>query len=83
MNTEGYRSLKYERSMTSHPMPCTFRQFEQEDNFCQHVSLDAFQQVIPPARARGGIVSGWSCWDQEPPLDAPGGRMVDHCSAPV
>jgi hypothetical protein len=31
-------------------MPFTLRQFEQEDNFCQQISLDAFEQVIPPAQ---------------------------------
>jgi hypothetical protein len=33
--------------MTSHLMPFTLRQFEREDDFCQPLSLDTFQQVIP------------------------------------
>src|SRR5215467_11931624 len=36
-------------------MPFTLRQFEQEDNFCQHISLDAFQQVIPPAQIEAAL----------------------------
>jgi len=38
-----------ERSIIS-PMSFTLRQFAQEDNFCQQMSLDVFQQVIPPAQ---------------------------------
>ena len=46
-----------ERSTSSHPMSFTLRQFEQEDNFCQQVSLDAFQQVIPPAQVEEGLAT--------------------------
>jgi hypothetical protein len=52
MVQESQRPLKCERRMTSPPMPLTFRQFEQEGNFCQHVSLDAFGQVIPGTSSR-------------------------------
>ena len=52
---DGRPTLKCERSMTSHPMPFTLRQFEQEDNFCQHISLDAFQPVIPPAQIEAAL----------------------------
>jgi Insertion element 4 transposase N-terminal/Transposase DDE domain len=38
-------------------MPFTVRQFEQEDNFCQHVSLDAFQQVIPPTQVEAVLAT--------------------------
>ena len=55
MNQEDYRSLKCERRMTFHPMPFTLRQFEQEDTFCQQGSLDAFQQVIPPAQIEAAL----------------------------
>ncbi|HEX4206737.1 MAG TPA: transposase domain-containing protein [Ktedonobacteraceae bacterium] len=36
-------------------MPFTLRQFEQEHTFCQQVSLDAFQQVIPPAQIEAAL----------------------------
>jgi hypothetical protein len=38
-------------------MPFTLRQFEQEDNFCQQVSLDAFQQVIPPTQVEAVLAT--------------------------
>ena len=38
-------------------MPFTVRQFEQEDNFCQQVSLDAFQQVIPPTQVEAVLAT--------------------------
>jgi hypothetical protein len=44
-----------ERSASSHLMLFTLRQFGQEDNFCQQVSLDAFQQVIPLAQIEAAL----------------------------
>src|SRR5512135_1693538 len=38
-------------------MPFTVRQFEQEDNFCQQVSLDAFHQVIPPTQVEAVLAT--------------------------
>jgi Insertion element 4 transposase N-terminal/Transposase DDE domain len=38
-------------------MPFTLRQFEQEDSFCQSISLDAFQQVIPLAQVEAVLAT--------------------------
>lgn len=38
-------------------MPFTLRQFTHEDNFCQHLSLDAFEQVIPPAHVEAALAA--------------------------
>jgi hypothetical protein len=38
-------------------MPFTLRQFTDEDNFCQHLSLDAFEQVIPPAHIEAALAA--------------------------
>lgn len=38
-------------------MPFTLRQFEQEDNFCQQVSLDAFERVIPSTQVKAVLAA--------------------------
>src|SRR5258708_2501303 len=38
-------------------MSFTLRQFAQEDNFCQQVSLEVFQQAIPPAHIEAALAA--------------------------
>jgi Insertion element 4 transposase N-terminal len=38
-------------------MPCTLRQCEQEDTFCQHLSLDMFQQGIPSSQVEAVLAT--------------------------